>query len=75
MPRPRQPRYVLSTYMDGKRMFLQHVERRPACKTTYHWSLSVGNAMHLTKYMADKLRLELSDPGGEYQAEPLNAEA
>lgn len=71
MARPRQPRYVLSTEFDGKRLFLHEVVRHPVCTTTHH-TPSVALALHLTKYKADKLRLELSSDTRQYDVEPLH---
>ncbi|MCW5900457.1 MAG: hypothetical protein KIT10_14425 [Flavobacteriales bacterium] len=71
MARPCKPRYVLSTYFDGKRLFLHEVARHPVCTTTYH-TPSVGMAMHLTKYMAEKLRQDLSSDTRQYDVEPLH---
>lgn len=71
MGRPRQPRYVLSTEFDGKRVFLQELKRSAMATVTYH-APDIGMAMFFTKYMADKLRLELSSDTRQYEVEPLH---
>lgn len=71
MPRRRLPRYVLSTELDGKTVFLQELKRKAMVTTTFH-TPHIGMAKFFTKYMADKMRLELSDNIRQYQAEPLH---
>lgn len=71
MPRPRLPRYVLSTEFDGKTVFLQELKRTAMSTVTFH-TPEIGMALFFTKYMADKLRLELSSDTRQYQVEPLH---
>ena len=73
MGRPRQPRYVLSTEYDGKRMFLCKIQdlRKFGATVTSH-TPDIGMAMFFTKYMADKRRQELSSNTRQYEVEPLH---
>jgi hypothetical protein len=61
---------------DGKRLFLSEVDPVYGRKSrvgvvTYH-TPHVGMALHLTKYKAEALRLELSHDDREYEVEPLH---
>ncbi len=71
--RPRQPRYVLSTYKHGKRMFLTKIqELRSVGATVTSHAPDIGMAMQFTKYKADNLCQDLSTQDCEYEVEPLH---
>jgi hypothetical protein len=70
--RKRQPRYILSTEFEGKRMFLSEISKTVSsvAVVTFH-TPEFGMAKHFTKYMAEKLRLDLSCERRQYEVEPL----
>jgi hypothetical protein len=63
----RQPRYVLSKWINGGKRYLQGVDKAGISMITYH-TTEPSMALFFTKYMATKMSADLH---GEYEIEPV----